>query len=96
MERKARLRLRLRFQPGQACWLPGSLLLLGLSPGCWAGLVLTCLLPSRAAPLPSQPPAPASGRRLGGLWPSSGAASWPLAGPPGQEVPKEEESCRAG
>lgn len=30
--------------------------------GCWAGLVLTCLWPSHAAPLPKQPPAqPAEG-----------------------------------
>lgn len=34
VERKASLRLRFKFQPGQVWWLPSSLQFLGLSPGC--------------------------------------------------------------
>ena len=78
-------------------------------PAAWQPLTWYCLLaagPGLSSPAsrplglasPSCQPASCPGQRKASARPVvlSGAAGRPLAGPPGQEVPKEEASRRAG
>lgn len=71
---------------------------LGLSLAClrgWACPHLPLILLCGSSSLPSRPPCPANGRRRQASGPLLGPPAGLLqAGPPGQEVPKEEESRR--